>query len=816
LSATALRQLCDSGVSFSDIYQLITDNYTLSLFQIGNMSEIIEKMSAYQQEVPLKALKKYFGYDGFRPMQEEIIQTIYEGRDALVLMPTGGGKSICFQIPAVTMPGVCVVVSPLIALMKDQVEGLKSNGIPAEYMNTSQTAAELRKVENLLMEGKLKLLYVSPEKLVSQNFMPLLRSLNINSFAIDEAHCVSSWGHDFRPEYMQMQFLKQQFPQVPVIALTATADRVTRKDIVEQLKMQDPAIFISSFDRPNLSLEVRPGQKRIEQIVDFVLNRPNKSGIIYCLSRKSTEQLAEKLQAKGVKAEAYHGMMPTLMRSKVQEDFINDRIQIVCATIAFGMGIDKSNVRWVIHYNLPKNIEGYYQEIGRSGRDGEPAETILFYSYQDVSMYRDMFQENDSANLELQLAKLDRMMNFAEAQVCRRKILLSYFSEPYEQNCGNCDVCTTPPKQIDGTTVAQMALSAITRLKEGVALGILIDVLRGSGKAEVLTNGYDKIKTYGAGRMYKVEEWVQYIWQLIQMGYLEIAYDDKHKLKLTESSKAVLFEGKQVSLVRPILFGERMEQQKEAKKEAAVANKKEPSFRNPRPERVTVSALGNVAASEELRMTFFEFLRDCRKTIAVKSGVPPYVVFSDATLRDITLKLPTTSWEMQQITGIGEQKMATYGATFMSMVQEFVVKNAEELGAEITPGADADIPAVYKMSRVAAESKPQPEIKLEMRQKSEELTFQLYRAGMTIEDIAEKRLLSPNTVSSHLNTIYEQGKEEMDIHEFISQENIVRVVETIADLEQPYKLKEIFDRLGGDVTYDAIRWGISFDKKMKN
>ena len=471
------------------------------------------------QENAQTALKKYFGYDTFRPMQAEIIQSVYDKKDALILMPTGGGKSICFQIPAITMEGMGVVVSPLISLMKDQVESLRANGIKAAFLNSSLGISEQRAVEDAIFNQQIDLIYVSPEKIVSPNFLSLLKRVEIALFAIDEAHCISAWGHDFRPEYTRLKFIKKQFPDTPVIALTATADKATRKDIARQLDLENPAIYVASFDRPNLSLAVRPGQKRFEQIIEFIKKRPNQPGIIYCLSRKSTENIARKLQGKGLKANFYHAGMPDFQRSEVQEDFINDAIDIVCATIAFGMGIDKSNVRWVIHYNLPKNIESFYQEIGRSGRDGTAASTLLFYSYADVMNLREILTNNDSTQRDLKLAKLERMQQYAESLSCRRKILLNYFSEPFNKNCGNCDICKNPPQYFDGTVIAQKALSAVFRLKEKVGSSMLIDVLRGSSRKDLLERGYQHIKTYAVGRE-------------VRSKRLAVFYDAINKLRL--------------------------------------------------------------------------------------------------------------------------------------------------------------------------------------------------------------------------------------------------------------------------------------------
>ena len=412
----------------------------------------------------ISTLKQYFGYESFRPNQEAIVNTVLDGKDCLVLMPTGGGKSICFQLPALLLPGTCVVVSPLIALMKDQVEGLTANGVPAAYLNSSQLAAEENEVKQKVRDEKIKLLYISPEKLLSADIGYLLQEAKISMFAIDEAHCISSWGHDFRPEYTQMGFLKKMFPQLPIIALTATADKITRRDIVHQLGIPDAEQFVSSFDRPNLSLTVLPGRDRFKVIDEFIRGKGNQSGIIYCLSRKGCESMAEKLRKNGHNAGFYHAGMTAESRSRVQEDFITDNIPIICATIAFGMGIDKSNVRWVIHYNMPKNIEGYYQEIGRAGRDGVKSDTILFHSFADVKMLRDFIEKGE--NKEVQLKKLDRMLQYTDALSCRRKVLLSYFGEHISEDCGNCDVCKNPPEYFDGSTYAQMALSAVYRMRE--------------------------------------------------------------------------------------------------------------------------------------------------------------------------------------------------------------------------------------------------------------------------------------------------------------------------------------------------------------
>ncbi len=733
-----------------------------------------------------QALKKYFGYDSFRPMQADIIQTVYNQQDCLVLMPTGGGKSICYQIPAVTTEGITVVVSPLISLMKDQVEALKANGISAAFLNSSQSYSESQVIENQLFENKIKLIYVSPEKAVSKSFLPLLKNLKITLIAVDEAHCISAWGHDFRPEYAQLGFLKQQFPKIPIIALTATADKLTRKDILEKLNLQDPSVFVSSFDRPNLSLEVRPGQKRIEQILEFVKSRPKQVGIIYCLSRKSTEDVALKLLSNNIKAAAYHAQMPARERSKVQEDFQNDKMQVVCATVAFGMGIDKSNVRWVIHYNLPKNIESYYQEIGRAGRDGAPAETVLFYSFADVNAYRDMFSEGDSKNQEIQSAKLDRMLQYADAQICRRRILLNYFSDTIKDNCGNCDICNAPPQYIEGTTMAQMALSAVARTQEQVNMGLLVDILRGSSKYEVLERGYDKIKTYGVGRNVPLLEWQSYVWQIIQLGYLEIAYEDKHKLKMTAAAKEVLFNGQKVQLFRPLSIKERKEIEKKTKEQKAYTEASTPRLR--------------------VKNQLFDYLKEFRRQLAVDKGMPPYIVFSDATLGEMAAVVPRNEYEMRQISGVGEQKWQQYGEDFLDKIKAFLSENPDFIDSGALMHAAAQPPKAEKIFL----EKTSKEAKISTQQ----LSYNLFQAGLGIEDIAEQRYLSPITVLSHLVQLYETG-EDIDIFQFVAIQEIQQITEGAASLSEPLKFKELYELFDENFSYPKLRFALAYQNKMK-
>lgn len=699
-------------------------------------------------------LKKYFGYDQFRPLQAEIIQAVYDKRDALVLMPTGGGKSICYQLPAITLEGVAVVVSPLIALMKDQVEGLSENGIPAAYINSTLTPEQSRNVENALLAGYIKLLYVSPEKLVSQGFQPLLKRLKISLFAVDEAHCISAWGHDFRPEYTQLRFLKEQYPGVPMLALTATADKLTRKDIVEQLQLHDPQWFTASFDRPNIKLSVRPGQRRFEQIVDFLKQHPKQSGIIYCLSRKSCEELADKLVAKGFKAAHYHAEVPPAQRAKTQEDFINDRTPIICATIAFGMGIDKSNVRFVIHYNLPRNLEGYYQEVGRAGRDGLPAEALLFFSYQDVMVYRDMIEQGE-ANAEqkaLKTAKLERMYQFAEAPVCRRKTVLFYFGESYDRNCGNCDVCLNPPQQFDGTVAAQKALSAIMRTQEKVGMNLLIDILRGSQRREIFENNFHEIKTYGAGKEYAYDDWLYLLSQMLHTGLIEIAYDAQHQLRVTGEGKKVLFEGKKVSLALP-----------------------QPKTKTGKPGEKTY-AIPEKSKSQLLKEELFERLVTLRRSLAQQQGVPPYLIFSDASLADMADKRPLTDADILQVSGMGERKLQLYGDAFIGEIRRFVLEKTGE-GTRVTGSTQLQ-------------------------------TWDLFKKGHLVEEIAEIRQMSTLTVLSHLATMYERG-EMLDIGQWVSPEECDIIQGALPLFEEPYVMKAIFEHFNERYNYDKIRFAIA-------
>jgi ATP-dependent DNA helicase RecQ len=634
-------------------------------------------------------LKENFGFEKFRPNQEKIINSIISGQDTLAIMPTGGGKSICFQLPALLFTGITIVISPLIALMKDQVDSLKTNGIQACYINSSQTDGEQQLHIQNLKDNKVKIVYVAPESL--SYLENAFSQITISLIAIDEAHCISSWGHDFRPAYTNLGYLKNRFPSTPILALTATADKATRKDISTQLNLNNAKLFISSFDRKNLSLEVRPALDRVKQIIEFISEKPSESGIIYCLSRKTTEELAEKLQKVGVNAKAYHAGLENTIRSKTQDEFINDDCQVVCATIAFGMGIDKSNVRWVIHYNLPKNIEGYYQEIGRAGRDGLPSETILFESYGDVLQLQKFASQG--LNAEVQLAKLERMKQYAEALSCRRKILLSYFGELVTENCGNCDICKNPPEFFDGTIIAQKALSAIMRLKESEPLPVIVDFLRGSKNAYIFEKEYQNLKTYAVGSDISWYDWNQYIIQLINQGYCEIAFHQQNKIRLTSLAREVLFEGDKVQLTTVV----------KANTEKIAVNEPKTKF--------SANSL-------------FEKLKKLRYEISKDESVPAYVIFSDAALRQMETLRPMSDEELIAIDGVGKVKLEKYGDVFIKAIIDFH-KNKE--------------------------------IKTKKESNTYKETLALFQSGLPPDEIALKRNLGLGTIMSHVAKLYLDG-----------------------------------------------------------
>jgi len=596
---------------------------------------------------PEACLKKYFGYDQFRPLQRDIIDCVMENKDALVLMPTGGGKSVCYQVPAILREGITLVVSPLISLMKDQVDALKALSIPAELLNSTVDARNEVSIINSCLKGEVKLLYLSPERAVASMY-DQLSALDVRMIVVDEAHCVSQWGHDFRPVYKDVQKLRSVFPKATAMALTATADRLTKNDILNLLGLRNPQQFVSSFDRPNISLKVNfgiGGKAKKENIARFIREHEGQAGIIYSMSRNSTEEMSDYLNSVGITSKAYHAGLSPEVRNKVQEDFLMDEVQVVCATIAFGMGIDKSNVRWVIHSNLPKSMESYYQEIGRAGRDGTKADTELYYSYGDIIKLQSFAFE--SGQKEINIAKLERMKEYAEARICRRKILLNYFGENLIENCGNCDVCANPPKHLDGKEWAQMAISAIyraARIDQRLKMSTLIDVLRGSHNQEILLAKLDTIKTYGVGRKISAIEWSAYLVQMIQLGIFEIAYEEHNYLRVTPYGDAILKGDLPVDLVAFVM---------------PASSKKS--------EKTRTEAKSKVSPDRSL----FEQLKGLRYRLAKEEKIAPFIIFSDKTLEEMASKKPVNESEMLAVSGVAETKWRKYGEAFVQVIREF-------------------------------------------------------------------------------------------------------------------------------------------------
>src|SRR5688572_6077571 len=640
-------------------------------------------------ETLYQTLRERFGFHSLREHQEEIIHHVLGGGHALVIMPTGGGKSLCYQLPALLLDGFALVISPLISLMNDQVRSLRSNGIEAGALHSGTSGEESNHIYRQIKNGGLRILYVSPERALSTKFLEFISLQKISLIAIDEAHCVSIWGNDFRPEYAELHGLTERFINVPVLSLTATADKATQEDIRQQLRLKEPKTYLSSFERPNIHLSVRSAIQRIEQIRDFVRARAGQPGIIYCLSRKTTESIALSLRNYGYKAAAYHAEIDNHTRKTVQEDFQFDRIQIVCATIAFGMGIDKPNIRWIIHYNLPKNIENYYQEIGRSGRDSQPAEALMFYSFRDIEVYNEFIQQSEANETfkRVQAEKLERIWEYSQATNCRTNVILNYFGEYRSGNCNHCDHCQSPPQGFDGTRIAQMALSACKRCEESIGINLLVDVLRGSGRREIYERNFQKIKTYGTGKDISYKDWMHYITQLINQGYLEIDYTRHSVLQCTPLSDAVLYDNKQVTLHR------------QADKPV------EPVYQR---------------QSKTKRFTndLVDALEALTKRLAREEGIPAFAVFPAGTLKEIAETLPLTMEEISRLTGVGEYKANKYGKQYMDTIRSYM--------------ADQDVI-----------KKPKGKTYIE--------TLDLYRQGLTLEEIASTRQMAVSTIAMHLS-----------------------------------------------------------------
>ncbi len=729
---------------------------------------------------PLQVLRSVFGYTDFRLEQERVIDNVLKGRDTFVLMPTGGGKSLCFQIPALCLPGLTVVISPLIALMKDQVDSLRLNGVAAEFLNSSMGIEEQRRVVRLVESGQLKLLYIAPERLFADGFIEWLTRHKVSLFAVDEAHCISSWGHDFRPEYMQLSVLKEEFPQVPLIALTATADTQTRADIVNKLSIDSSNVFVSSFNRANIRYFIEAKRNSYQRIQRILNARKNESGIIYTLSRASADRLAEQLQADGYSALAYHAGLDNETRRKHQELFVRDDVKIICATIAFGMGIDKSNVRFVIHQDLPKNIESYYQETGRAGRDGVQSDVFLLYSAGDVMRMRSFCDiPGNPEQTAILYAKLQRMSDYCEVRSCRRQWLLRYFGEKYTAPCNSCDFCLSSHQSYDATIEAQKVFSAILRTGERFGIGYIIDLLRGTEKVKL---EHRNLKTFGVGKEHSVSEWRTIIRELMAQEYIVQVGMQYPTLQLGESARDVLYNNAVVKLA--------------VQEELSVDD----SFVPARPRK-------NAKTDAKHDPKLFEELRVMRRTLADAAGVPAFIVMSDATLIDLAAQQPRELPDLHHVSGMGDVKIRRYGEEVLRVIHRF----HEEHG--VTSSASAPKKATKKSAD--AEDALPPARPLPKHHDTKEFSYVMWREGKTVEQIAELRRLGASTIEGHLLHYLEKGS--IKLSELVSEQDAAWVRSTLRamDYKDGTPLKAVFSALEGKLSYGVIRYVIATDAKYR-
>ena len=703
-------------------------------------------------------LKEVFGYSTFREHQEEVIDHVMAGSDALVIMPTGGGKSVCYQVPAIASDGMAIVVSPLIALMNDQVIAMQQYGVEAAAIHSNHTSDQLRKIVDDIEAGSVKLLYVSPERLTNTRFLAFLQQQNISFIAVDEAHCVSVWGNDFRPDYAALSVLKDKFPDKAIVALTATADKATQDDIVKQLRLESPECFLSSFERENIIINVRPGIDRKKHILNFVSRHKGQSGIVYCLSRKDCEKVSAFINGSGVKAGYYHAGMAADQRTQVQADFQDDKLQIVCATIAFGMGIDKSNIKWVIHYSMPKNLEGYYQEIGRSGRDGTEAKAVMYYSWGDFLTYKRFIDEGDGNEdfKFVQLAKLQRMWEYVSTSDCRTNLVLNYFGEYRTEGCKHCDNCLRPPQKVDGKVHVQKAISAVIRSKEQLPLGLLVDVLRGSQRQEVVAGGWQHLKTFGAGRELPYIEWKDYITQMVDKGLLRIDYTDRLRLKVTPLSK-------------PAILGQKPIMLKAFELQDDVA-----SSRKSKVKRKTKTELIEEELSAELKAW--------RLKTAREMDVPAYVVLTDKSIEEIAATKPTSLAQLEDVEGIGGKRLQNYGDELIAVIQDYIRTQ---------------------------------EHRKNLKGKTYLETMHLIKDGLSPDAIASQRGINVVTVYSHLAHLFLQG-ENIDLKKYVTDADISHVEAILPKLENPKDVNTLNQALNGKVAFYKFRMIMAIIEKKNN
>lgn len=730
----------------------------------------------------VQTLKEYFGHDEFRPGQLEVIEQALAGNDAFVLMPTGGGKSLTYQLPALLLPGLTIIISPLIALMQDQVDRMQANGVPATFINSSLTPAERTRREQSAMDGEIKLLYVAPERLMGGNFLYLLdrieETVGVSLMAVDEAHCVSEWGHDFRPEYRQLGRLRDRYPQMPMMALTATATERVREDILTQLKLRDPHVYTGSFDRPNLSYEVRvKNQGSYRELVHMLLAQPDAPVIVYCQSRKSVDEISGALQREGISALPYHAGMTSEQRTENQLRFIRDDVAVLVATIAFGMGIGKPDVRAVIHYDLPRNLESYYQESGRAGRDGLPAQCLIFFSYGDRFKVEFLVgQKTDEHEQFVALQQLGQMVVYCQSNVCRRRTLLAYFGETYpEANCGNCDICLaqdTEQEMEDHTINAQKFLSCVGRTNQRFGTRHIIDVLRGANTEKVRNNHHDQLSTYGIGKDLSVEEWQHLARAFLQQGLMSESTDGYHIIQLNTISREILRKQREVS-VPALPVGTRFIAP------SSPSTKKE---RPTRTDRMVADLLPEEAA-------LFHHLRTLRKQLADAQGVPPYVVFADASLRAMAQIRPQSEVNFARIPGVGRSKLATYGANFTDEIRNYCIEH--NLSMDIMPPEDEK--PEYTLSSTPTST----------HISTHQQTRELYEQGMSVGDIADARGLKPSTVISHIVTLVEGG-EDIDIAPIVSADRYAVIAAALRAVGGDM-LKPVKEYLGDDYSYEEIR-----------